>query len=227
VTLEKVDSIKDLGVNFDSKLKFILHLKDKVNKAYGVLGIIKRNFRYVSEEAFITLYKSMVRSHLEYANSVWCPYRQEDIIALERVQMRATKLIHSIKHLTYIERLKHLKLPTLRFRRIRGDMIEVYKILTNKYDSSINYSLTLNACSNTRRNRFKLYKGHVRYDLRKYFFTNRVIDIWNSLPDYVVDVDTVNNFKNKLDKFWCNQDMHYNYEADLAGIGSRSESDIQ
>ena len=52
------------------------------------------------------------------------------------------------------------------------------------------------------------------------------MDIWNSLPDYVVNVDTVNNFKNKLDKFWCNQDMLYNYEADLTGIGSRSQSII-
>ena len=225
MALEKLDSIKDLGVNFDSKLKFNLHLHDKVNKAYSVLGIIKRNFRYVSKEAFLILYKSMVRSHLEYANSVWCPYRKEDINALEKVQMRATKLVHTIKHLNYSERLKYLKLPTLRFRRIRGDMIEVYKILTGKYDSSIHYSFTVNACSTTRGNKYKLFKGHARYDLRKYFFSKRVIDIWNSLPDYVVNVDTVNNFKNKLDKYWYNQDMHYNFEADLAGIGlSRSES---
>ena len=111
----------------------------------------------------------MVRSHLEYANSVWCPHRQEDIDAIEKVQMRATKLVHVIKHLSYSERLKYLKLPTLRFRRIRCDMLEVYKILTGKYDSSIQYSFTFNACSTSRGNRYKLFKGRARYDLRKYF----------------------------------------------------------
>ena len=88
--------------------------------------------------------------------------------------MRATRLVRSIKHLSYTERLKHLQLPTLKFRRIRGDMIEVYKIVTGKYDTSLNYSLTFNTDSVTRGNRFKLAKEHVRYDVRKYFFTNRV-----------------------------------------------------
>ena len=83
--------------------------------------------------------------------------------------MRATRLVRSIKHLSYIERLKQLKLPTLKFRRIRGDMIEVYKIVTGKYDTSLSYSIMVNSDSVTRGNRYKLIKEHVRYDVRKYF----------------------------------------------------------
>jgi len=76
----------------------------------------------------------MVRLHLEYANSVWCPYKKEDIETIEKVQKRATKVIISLKHLPYMERLKQLKLVTLKYSRLRGDMIEVYKIVHNYYD---------------------------------------------------------------------------------------------
>ena len=71
----------------------------------------------------------MVRPHLEYANSVWCPYKKGDIEDIEKVQKRATKLVISLKHLPYVDRLQQLKLPTLKYRRLRGDMIEIFKIV--------------------------------------------------------------------------------------------------
>jgi len=82
-----------------------------------MLGLIKRNFIYSTEKAFVTLYKSLVRSHFQYANSVWNPYKQGLIKDLEKVQMRATKLVVTVKHLAYKEKLLQLKLPTLRYRR--------------------------------------------------------------------------------------------------------------
>jgi len=63
---------------------------------------------------------------------------------------------------------------------------------------------------------------HCHYDFRKYTYTNRVIPIWNSLSDYVVSAKTVNTFKRRLDKFWSDQDVLYNYKADLHGVGNRS-----
>jgi len=71
------------------------------------------------------LYKALVPSHLEYANAFWSPYKKCNIYVglLKGVQRRATKLINSIKHLTYESRLKKLKLPILKYRRARGDMI--------------------------------------------------------------------------------------------------------
>ena len=74
--LEKLNSINDLGAIFDSNLTFTDHMAQNINKAYSILGIIKRNFMHMDESSFILLYKSMVRPHLEYANSVWCPYKQ-------------------------------------------------------------------------------------------------------------------------------------------------------
>jgi len=82
-----------------------------------------KNFIYLTEETFVILYKSLVRSHLEYANSVWYPHRQDLIKYLEKVQMRATKLVLTVKHLTYKEKHLQVKLPTLRYRRLRSNMI--------------------------------------------------------------------------------------------------------
>ena len=93
--------MKDLGVIFDTgnELNFVQHCKEKINTAYSYIGIIKRNFIYLDDDAFVMLYKSLVRSHLEYANSVWNPHRLRLIKDLEKVQMRATKLVITIKNL--------------------------------------------------------------------------------------------------------------------------------
>ena len=79
----------------------------------------------------------MVRPHVEFGNSVWCPFKLGDIEEIEKIQKRASKLIISLKNKPHEERLMHLKLPTLKFRRMRGDMIEVFKLTHNIYDESI------------------------------------------------------------------------------------------
>lgn len=99
--------------------------------------IIKRTFKYLNAETFIPLYKSLVRSQLDYASSVWAPYRKKHIDKIEQVQKRATKQIPEMKNLNYEERLRKLKLPTLGYRRVRGDMIEMYKIIKGKYDKDV------------------------------------------------------------------------------------------
>jgi len=220
--LEKPDSINDLGVLFDSSLSFRNHISHKINKAYSILGIIKRNFIYMDETSFILLYKSMVRPHLEYANSVWCPYKMGDIQDIEKVQKRATKLIINLKNMSYMDRLQRLKLPTLKYRRLRGDMIEVFKITHEIYDPEVSLKLAYHSGSITRGNKYKLLNHRFHYDLRKHYFSARIVNIWNSLPDHVVDVNTVNLFKTRLDKFWANQDVRYDFTADLTGTGDRS-----
>lgn len=220
--LEKKEIVKDLGIIFDNKLTFREHINDKVNKSYSILGVIKRNFNNLSPEAFMMLYKSMVRSHLEYGVQIWNPHQKESIKKLEKVQMRATKLISSIKKLSYKERLIKLGLPTLRFRRVRGDLIELFKIITGIYDKSTTVKLKFSNTTITRGNRFKLATQSVKYDLRKYFFTNRVTPIWNSLPNDVVSAPSVNSFKNRLDKFMSSQEMLYDWNCNISGTGNRS-----
>ena len=91
--IERVSTMKDLGVTFDTELFFKNHINEKINKAYQMLGIIRRNFIDIDRASFIMIYKSMVRSHLEYSNSVWSPYKLYLINDIEKVQKRATKLV--------------------------------------------------------------------------------------------------------------------------------------
>ena len=84
----------------------------------------------------------MVRSHLEYAGSVWSPHKVSYIKKLEKVQMRATKLFYPTRNLSYDGRLRYLNLPTLYYRRLRGDMITVYKMITGLNDNSAIAKLT-------------------------------------------------------------------------------------
>ena len=106
----------------------------------------------------------------------WRPYLQKDIDKMERVQRRATKMIDECKRSSYEDRLKFTGLSTLEARRIRGDMIEVFKILKgiSKLDSTSWLQLANN--SRTRGHRFKLVKKRSRLDIRKHFFSQRVVN---------------------------------------------------
>ena len=120
----------------------------------------------------------------------------------------------------------HLKLPTLKYRRLRGDMIDVFKITHHLYDPEVSPELRYYPKSNTGGNKYKLLNHTFHYDTRKYSFTALIVNIWNSLPNSVVDVDTVCLLKARLDKFWMHQDVLYDFTADLTGIGDRSVREI-
>ena len=165
--LQKTDSEKDLGIKIDSHLNFDDHIAETVNKANRILGLIRRNFKDLNNSSFCALYKALVRSHLEYGQSVWSPYKLKHIDALEAVQRRATKILPSLKNLCYAERLRKLSLPTLTYRRIRGDMIELYKIMHGIYSSDACPKLELNCLYKTRGHSYKLFKRSCLTNTRK------------------------------------------------------------
>lgn len=207
--LEFTEQERDLGVIIDSKLSFEAHMMEKAKKANRILGLIRHTFDYLDKSTFLQLYKSLVRPHLEYCNSVWQPHLVKHIKLIENVQRRATKLIPGLRDLSYEHRLKTLKLPTLEHRRKRGDMIETFKILNNHYDPELVGHLFEINPRTSRGTAFKLYKKYTRYNLRYHTFSYRVVDTWNSLPDTVVNADSVKTFERQLDKHWRNMPSVY------------------
>ena len=129
IDITKVSEIKDIGVTVDAELKFDKHINSKIETANKILGIIRQSFIYLDAGILLPLYKALVRSHFDYAMIIWNPHMVKHIESIEGVQRRATKMIPELKHLSYPERLKKLKLPTMAYRRARGGMIEVFKIV--------------------------------------------------------------------------------------------------
>ena len=146
---------KDLGVIITNDLKPSKQCTHVEKKAQKILGYIKRQFTTRKEETILTLYNALVRPHLEYAVQFWSPSLRKDIEKLEKVQARATKLMPSIRHISYDRRLARLNLFSLEKRRLRGQLIETFKIL--KGIENIDYRKLFTLSSNqTRSNGWKL-----------------------------------------------------------------------
>ena len=175
--------------------------------------MIRRTFVNISKVLFVFLYKTYVRPHLEYCVSIWSPSLAKDIYVLEKVQKRATKMVRGLGHLPYEQRLKSLDFYTLFRRRQRGDLIEVFKILNGYYEIDPTKFFTLTDVSNTRGHHMKLLKSYTRLNARSNFFTQRIINSWNSLPQEVVSAHTIASFKSELDDYWSSSG--YGYEQRL------------
>ncbi len=205
--LESVQSVKYLGVSITSSLKFSQQCKDAAGKANRMLGFINRNISFKKKDVILPLYISLVRPHLEYALQFWSPHHAKDIAKLEAVQRRATEMITSLRNKSYEERLARLNLFSLEKRRLRGKFIECFKILKGFANVDASKMFLTDNTSRTRSNGVKLRCQQVQLNCTKFFFTNDVVREWNKLPPSVVQCDTVNSFKNKLDHHLLSQDI--------------------
>jgi len=197
--LEEVDYEKDLGVVVSKDLKVVQQCQESYSKANRMLGLISRTIKYKNQEVLMNLYKSMVRPHLEYCCAVWSPHYIKDKQMLEKVQHRFTRMFPHLKNLPYEDRLSELGLWSLEERRNRADIIEVFKMV--KQLSSVPWSRFFKRAEDsvTRGHSWKLVKESCRLDCRLHFFSQRVINRWNSLSQADIDATTVNSFKNRLE----------------------------
>ena len=149
-----------------------------------------------------------VRPVLEYAVTVWSPYLAQDKEVLEKVQRRMVNMIPGLRG-SYEEKLRELGMTTLQKRRERGDMIQTWRILTGKdrVDPAIWFRLqedqVREGATSTRRHQgyqALLPRTPARLEMRRNFFSNRVVEPYNSLPDSVKMAISMNSFKARLDE---------------------------
>ena len=207
--LEKVQAEKDLGVIVDEDLNFYKHIEDKVSKANRMIGIVRQTFKFMNKTIFKTVYKTLIRPHLEYACVIWSPHTKKYSNMIERVQRRATKLVPELRDLPYHDRLKELDLPTLSYRRTRNDLIHIFKITKGmlELDSDTHcqicrYDTSMLQPALMQSNRGHKYKYQIKHHQgkRNRFLTSRVLKTWNNLSEKTVDANTLNTFKNRLNQ---------------------------
>ena len=141
---------KDLRVTFSADMKVSEQCGIAASKGNIILGLIRRTIMYKEKQLIVPLYKAIVRPHLEYYIQAWRPYRKKDIDKLERIQRRATKMISELRDLSYESRFLQCGLTTLETGRLRGDQIEVFKIVNSYEDVDRNMFFKLKEGSRTR-----------------------------------------------------------------------------
>ena len=201
VDLTVVEAERDVGVCITSNLKPSKHCQESVGKARGVLGKITRCFHYRDREVFLRLYKQYVRPHLEFCSSVWSPWSTADINALEDVQVKAVRMISGLRSNDYQGKLAELNLWSLAKRREMYDLVQMYKIANNIGNVKCNLIFQKDLPRNRTRNQnepLNLVKQNSRLDCRKNFYTNRIVNAWNSVPSNIKHSTTVKSFKSRL-----------------------------
>ena len=205
--LQSTINEKDLGVVIDPDLKFRKQAASAASKATQVLAVIRRSFAHLNEQTLTLLYKALVRPHLEYGNLIWGPFNRSDQKLIERVQRRATKLVSGIQNLPYPQRLQRLRLPSLYYRRRRGDMLAMYQLLHEGVDLDPTDFVARSSMATTRGHHLKLAKPQAVSRVRRNALSIRALNDWNALPSHVVLADTLTRFKSQLDQHW--RSIHY------------------
>ena len=203
-SLKTVKCVKDLGIMVSSDLSWSEHVNVTINKANKLLGLVQRTVGSSNPSAFSTLYKSLVRPILEYAVPVWNPYLSKDVLALEKVQRRASRLALGQKRgeMEYEDRLRKLKWPTLETRRLFLSLVECYKIVFGINKLNFDDLFEFTKCNSTRANHpYKLYLKPAKCNPYKYSFPIRIVRDWNSLPRSIVEAGSLDRFKSALKRF--------------------------
>ena len=196
--LEKTTEERDIGVIVADNLKPAAQCRKAAHTANTVLGQILRAFHYRDRHIFLSLYQQYVRPHLEFAATTWSPWSRGDIEVLEKVQMKAVKAISGLRSAQYGERLEELGLQSLEARRKEQDLLQTFKIVNgidlvteNMFEMAAEERRPTRQTTGVK----NIVTKRSSHEYRKNFFTIRVAEDWNKLPDHVKDVSTVSTFR--------------------------------
>lgn len=194
--LPKTETEKDLGVIVNEDLTWTTNIESAINKATSMIGWVARNVISREKMVMLNIYKSLIRPQLEYCVQLWNPHPKHGnwstILKIEEVQRNFTRMIEGIGLKSYRERLEELSLTTLLERRVRGDLIECFKI----YKGITNYGKDILNVSRSGYNLIMKAKNNSRL---ADFFPERAINYWNKLPDNIKDAEHVDSFKVRLE----------------------------
>jgi hypothetical protein len=202
-TLSETEAEKDIGVKVQRNLKPAAQCAEAARVAQAVLGQIARAFHYRDRHVFVQLYVQYVRPHLEFSTQAWSPWTAADKNVLERVQQRAVKMVSGLQSKVYEDRLKELGLQTLEERRHQADMVMVHKIMHGV--GGLNPATWFESATSQRNTRspadpMGIKKVYGKTELRNNFFSVRVIDDWNRVPQEMKQIANSEVFKKNYRK---------------------------
>jgi hypothetical protein len=212
VQMQTTECEKDIGVYMHASLKPSVQIAECVKKANRALGMLLRCYTFRDRVHYIRLYKQYVRCHLEGAVQAWNPWLVQDIENIEGVQKRAINKCRGLQG-SYADKLKALGLTSLFERRIRGDMLQTYKII-NRIDD-VDYQTWFTKVSEVHQRTRQaitvsddgavmdcgnLVPVKAKSQIRQNFFSCRVVKPWNNLPTEVKHASNVQDFKVRYDE---------------------------
>jgi len=201
--------MRDLGVIIDSKLMMSQHVSKMVSKARIRANLIFKCFHSRDQHTLLKVFITYVWPLLEYASQVWSPCTAIEIAKVESVQRSFTKRLPGLNNFDYAKRLSILEVESLELCRLHSDIIYVYKMLFGLVNLDFNDFFVLKVDSVTRGHNYKLLKQHHRLNVRKHFFAERMVSVWNNLKCDIINFDNLQNFKLSLMK--CDLSKYVNY----------------
>ena len=201
-----VNSCKDLGILISSNLKFHEQTGSVVNRATRMVNVILSNFVSKDPNLLLRMFNIYVLSIMSYACEVWYPGFVGDVSRLEHVQRFFTSKINGCQNLNYDERRVFLGVPSMVERFQMRDLILIYKILNGHvFLNSADYLQPMMSNYRTRGHARKLRLPVFNLTCKRFFFTNRSILLWNSLPDSVVGATSISTFKSRLESYFASR----------------------